>query len=104
MPKPLVIDGIRFASQSAALSHVQGILYKYQLHQRLVGQDATFVRALFDRHPERDAKMAGQDIDHFEIREQQYGTRSFVLVRADGSSDDFAINKALRGRAPERTT
>ncbi|MFC1460580.1 DCL family protein [Microvirga arabica] len=96
--KPVSIGPRPFPSMSAAERFVSEILNRYKLGEPISGEDEEVVRDLFLMHPEHALKLDGHVISHFEVAdqpEQHKTTRSFVVIRADGSRDDFSLQKAL---------
>lgn len=92
---PLTIAGMHFQSKQALHDRVKIILNSYKVGEMLEGDDAILVEALFDRHPERDNRMQGLAISHFDIRKTAYPTRSFFVVRSDGTAIDFSTRKCI---------
>lgn len=93
--KEVIVGDLKFARKQDAVEHFRRILYKYSLGERVVGTDEAQVKALFLRHPDAQEKMDRKSISHFEISSNIYGTRSFYLIRADGSRDDFGMKYCL---------
>jgi hypothetical protein len=94
----MVIGDTEFPTAAAAARYVSAILNRYQLLEQVSEQDATFLRALIDRHPDRDAKLRGCTITRFEVHPFTGGTRCFFLCRNDGSREHFSYKKCLPGK------
>jgi Protein of unknown function (DUF3223) len=91
MAKPLQVGERSFATKTAAQDFYRSILHRYKYGERVTAADEDELKPLFLRHPEADQKLAGQPISHFEVRSNRYGTKSFFVIRADSSFDDFSL-------------
>ncbi|MFP5210842.1 MAG: DCL family protein [Acidobacteriota bacterium] len=56
----------------------------------------SFLCALLVRHPRATEKI-GAGIHHFTVEPAAHGTICFYLTRVDGTRDDFATGKCVRG-------
>ena len=88
-----------FSSKVAAKQYFKQLLGGYNHGDRVSGDDALQLYALIERHPERDRKV-GCGIDHFEVRQSEYGNNGFWLVRSDGTSTDFSYLSCIQGEPP----
>lgn len=93
IPKADVFAAI--PSKRGRENFIRDILNSYAHGERVKLDDDALLRVLIHRHPDREQKLAGQAISHFEVRHNRYGTLCFCLVRTDGSRDDFSYKKCL---------
>ncbi len=91
----LILCGHVFPTKKSLRDFVSAILNRYDLKQRVGVDNERFLRALFERHPNRDEKLRGSEISHFEVHPFKHGSRCFFLVRADGSREDFSFEKCI---------
>jgi hypothetical protein len=91
----VVVGHLTFMSKSAANQHFSAMLNRYNSGRRLSAADDADLRAILALHPDRDAKLAGQEVSHFEVRDFVYKKRSFFLIRMDGSAVDFSFQRSL---------
>jgi len=96
MPKKYIIAGKEFATKTATIEFIRSILYKYNLNDRLVGEDFDFVSELLKQRADCKEKI-GVGIKEFMVRrhEKWGNTRCFYLVRTDGSSEAFGYRGCL---------
>jgi hypothetical protein len=88
-----------YQSSEDCLRSIQAILYSYEVGQVLAPPDHDALMAVLNCHPRRDAKV-GPGVDHFTVDEAgedvyQKRVRFFVVVRTDGTRDDFSYRKCL---------
>ena len=89
---PIREDTQSFAKKGDAKAFFKEILASYRNGQRVSEKDALDLHALLKHHTEYSEKI-GAGIDHFKVdinTEYQQTTRSFWIVRKDGSVDDFS--------------
>ncbi len=96
MPKTYTIAGKEFATKKATAEFIKSILYKYNLNDKLVGEDFDFVSELLKRRPDYQEKV-GVGVKEFIVRrhEKWGNTRCFYVVRTDGSSEAFGYRDCL---------
>jgi hypothetical protein len=91
----IVLDNY-FITQKELKEYIKSILYKYPLGELLDGYDFEFMMDVLSRHQNYDEKI-GCGVDAIRVvRESQWGTRHFEILRIDGSSIDFGYDKCLR--------
>lgn len=91
MSKAVVVGNQKFATKKAAILFFRAMLNRYRPLERVQVEDEGFLRQLFNAHPERNEKLAGQPISHFEVHPFEHGTHCFFVVKADGSKIDFSF-------------
>jgi len=94
--KQIKIGTEAFDSAAAATRRASDILNRWPLRERIVGADNAFVADLFDLHPDRDGKLAGRSISHFEVHPFVHGSRCFFLVRDDGTWVDLSYKPCIK--------
>ncbi|MGA7523545.1 MAG: DCL family protein [Acidobacteriaceae bacterium] len=95
--QPITIGEKSFESQKAANAFIQELLNSQPLKTPIPEPHHSFLRALIARHPNADKKI-GVGIRHFTVESAAHGTICFYLTRTDGTRDDFATLKCVRGR------
>lgn len=85
----VTVGSREFASKTGLKDHIRSIVSRYAVGARLNGDDDTFVRALFERHPDAENKI-GAGISHVTITRDQWGNKSFWIFRRDGSDTDIS--------------
>jgi len=96
-----VINGEHFKTKKALESRVKSVLHNSPLNTRLNESDTKLLYWLLERHPFAKTKM-GPGVAYMEVRENSiYRTRSFWIVRVDGTGTDFSYREALRPSTPE---
>jgi len=92
--KPIKIGEIEFASKKDALIYYKIILNTYDFGQELCLNDFNDIMNLLEIHPKVKEKI-GVGIDKVRVAKVQYNTKSFELVRIDGSSEYFSYTKRI---------
>ena len=82
------LGGKQFETWRAVADYAQIVLHRSVPGVALEGEDAEFVRSLFEFHPEA-VKKAAPGIDFF------YVGVNFLLYRSDGTYDNFSIKKCV---------
>lgn len=100
MRKPFKIGEIEFATKKDALTHYKTILNAYDFGEELTKNDFNDLMVLLEIHPRVKEKI-GVGIDKVRIAKVQYNTKSFELVRIDGSTEFFSYTKRIN--APKTT-
>lgn len=95
--KPFNIDTRGFPKKADAVAYFRDMLNRYQAKDRVSDADAQDLLALLKHHTEYAAKV-GVGIDHFVVIANQYNTRSFGIVRKDGTRDDFSYLHCITPR------
>ncbi len=96
MPKAYAIAEKEFPTKTATIEFIKSILYKYNLNDKVMGEDFDFVLALLKRRPDHEEKI-GVGVKEFIVRrhEKWYNTRCFYVVRTDGSKEAFGYRGCL---------
>jgi hypothetical protein len=92
--KPIEIGEIEFATKKDALTHYKTILNAYNFGEELTTSDFNDIMNLLETHPRVKEKI-GVGIDTVRIAKVQYNTKSFELVRIDGSTEFFSYTKRI---------
>ncbi len=99
MGKARKIDlGIRvFERAGDATAFFRAMLNRYPVSARVSDDDAKDLRALLERHDERDEKI-GAGIGHFEVAAAPdgYSGKCFWIVRSDKSRIDISYPHCLK--------
>ncbi len=94
MKKPIKIGEIEFATKKDALTNYKAILNAYDFGKELNTNDFNEIMNLLETHPRVKEKI-GVGIDKVRIAKVQYNTKSFELVRIDGSTELFSYTKRI---------
>lgn len=94
MRKPIKIGEIEFATKKDALAHYKAILNAYNFGEELNTNDYNDIMNLLETHPRIKEKI-GVGIEKVRVAKVQYNTRSFQLVRIDGSTEFFSYTKRI---------
>ncbi len=94
MRKPFKIGEIEFVTKKEALTHYKTILNAYDFGEELTKNDFNDLMVLLETHPRVKEKI-GVGIDKVRIAKVQYNTKSFELVRIDGSTEFFSYTKRI---------
>ncbi len=92
--KPMTVGSLKFATKGDATAFFRAILHRYRANQKVSEADALDLTALLALHPEC-AKKTGVGIAHFEVARNIFKTKSFWVVRVDGTEDDFSIGQCI---------
>jgi hypothetical protein len=92
--KPIKIGEGKFASKKEALNHYKAILNSYAFGEFINENDFNEILNLLETHPRVEEKI-GIGIDKVRISKVQYNTKSFELVRTDGSTEFFSYTKRI---------
>lgn len=102
MRKTIKIGEIEFATKNDALTHFKTILNSYDFGQELNNTDFNDIMNLLETHPRVKEKI-GVGIDKVKVAKVQYNTRSFELVRIDGSVEFFSYTKRINAPKSNHT-
>ncbi len=92
--KPVDIGSLHFDRKGDAIKFLQGILYTYELGDRVTIEHAKILTDLISMHPEASDKI-GSGIESFSVRSGDYGTQCFWVNRSDGTSEKFSFKACL---------
>ena len=102
MRKKIEIGENEFATKKDALNHYKIILNSYEFGEVLSSVDIKDVLDLLETHPKVVEKI-GVGIEKIRIAKVQYKTKSFELVRTDGSTEFFSYTKRINSPKTEFT-
>lgn len=94
MKKPIEIAGNKFTFKKDALEFYKKILNSYEFGEILNSSDFDNVYGLIEIHPQKKEKI-GCGIDHFRIGTAKFKTKSFEVVRKDGSTEFLSYTKRI---------
>ena len=94
MSHPIQIGLMAFSSKKEALSHYKTILNSYNFGEYLTDGDFSKVLALLPLHPRAEEKI-GAGVKAIRIAKLKFNTRSFELVRNDGTCECFSYTKRI---------
>lgn len=85
---------MEFATKKDALTHYKTILNSYDFGSELETNDFNDIMNLLETHPRVKEKI-GVGIDKVRVAKVQYKSKSFELVRTDGSTEFFSYTKRI---------
>ncbi len=94
MRTPIEIGENKFPSKKEALEFYKRILNSYEIGETLNSTDFDNLFSLLEIHPNKNEKI-GCGIDHFRIGIAKFNTKSFELVRTDGSFEFLSYTKRI---------
>lgn len=94
MRKPFKIGDNEFTTKKDALTHYKAILNSYGFGEKLNMNDFNDIMDLLENHPRVQDKI-GVGIEKVRVAKAQYNTKSFELVRIDGSTEFFSYTKRI---------
>ena len=94
MRKTIKIGEREFATKKDALNHFKTILNSYDFGQFISNDDFKDILALIKTHPRVNEKI-GVGIKDIRISKLKYNTKSFELLRYDGSTEYFSYTKRI---------
>lgn len=94
MRKIIEIGNKEFATKKDALNHYKTILNSYHFGEPLNKGDFKDILELLETHP-RVKEKVGVGIEKVRIAKLKYNTKSFELVRFDGSTEYFSYTKRI---------
>ena len=98
--KPITLDTRAFLKKGDAKAFFSAMLARYANGSRLNDEDTLDLSALLKLHPDH-AEKVGPGVDHFLVNinnEHAQTTRSFWVVRVDGSIDDLSFHECITPR------
>ena len=95
------LGGITFTSKRNVREHASSVLNRAGLGEVLQGGDEAFARALLSHHPEAPRKH-GVGVDSIVVALiKEWGTRNFLVLREDGTTDNWSIKKCITNLRPD---
>lgn len=95
--KPFSTETRSFRTKDEANSFFSEMLNRYRPGDRVKDADKLDLAALLKLHTDYPSKV-GSGIDHFCVMPNRYGTKSFGIVRSDGTRDDFSYKHCITPR------
>jgi hypothetical protein len=92
--KSIKIGNRDFATKKDALTHYKTILNSYDFDEHLTENDFQEIMNLLEIHPRIKEKI-GVGIKSVRVAKVQYNTKSFELLRIDGSTEFFSYTKRI---------
>lgn len=93
---PYIIGSKTFRTKDDAIAHCRAVLYREPLETEIKGDDAEFVRAVFNLRADKVAVVGTQRIVRFVRKMHRRNTPGFFAELADGSFLDFSYMKVIR--------
>lgn len=99
---PYKIGSKSFRTKEDAIRHCRRILYMHPMETEIEGEDAAFVRAVFDLRKDKVAALGTRTVVRFLRKMHRHNTPGFFAELSDGSFLDFSFMKAINTlpRAP----
>jgi hypothetical protein len=88
------IAGHRFEKKTDALAFMKVMLNRYRPGDAVNSDDGAFLVEALKRHPEAITKI-GVGVRGFEVRQADYGTQCFFVLRVDGSEERFSYKSCV---------
>ncbi len=98
----LLIGERKFTSKREALEHYKRILNSYKFGQELCETDLYELISLLKTHSNYEMKYES-GILKIVVSKAKYGTKSFEIVKLDGTSEIFSYTKRINGPKPNLT-
>jgi hypothetical protein len=89
------ICGVVYPTQKSVIDRSKQIRYGHPHGYRLTGEEKSFVLYFLQLHPRAPVKI-GTGVRDALVNCLPNGDRNFILIRNDGSTTNFSINKCLR--------
>lgn len=95
------VGSLTFATKGDVRANASLVLNRAGLGEILTGPDNVFARALLSSHPDAPRKY-GVGIDAIVVALiPEWGTRNFLVLREDGSTDNWSIKKCITNLRPD---
>lgn len=95
------VGTLTFATKGDVRTHASHVLNRAGLGEILTGSDDAFARALLSNHPDAPRKH-GVGVDAIVVSLiSEWGTRNFLVMREDGSVDNWSIKKCITNLRPD---
>ncbi len=94
MKKSIKIGDNKFQSKKSALEYYKNILNSYEFEEELNKSDINDVLNLLELHPNPKEKI-GKGIKTIKVGRAHYNTKSFELVRFDGTTTFLSYTKRI---------
>lgn len=94
------LGGLTFGTKQMVAKHASIVLNRAGLGEVLTGADEVFAHDLLDHHPDADRKH-GVGVSAITVALiPEWDTRNFLLLREDGSVDNWSIKKCIKNLRP----
>ena len=98
------LGGLTFPTKESVRLHASTVLNRAGLGEVLVGADESFARNRIAPHPDGTRKQgAGDDVIVVALI-AEWGTRNFLVLREDGTVDNWSIKKCINNLRPDGRT
>ena len=87
--QPISYGDLHFAKKGDAVAHLNTILQKYDVGDKVSAADGEVLLAALAHHPEGREKF-GCGVASFSVRSADFGTKCFWVNRTDGSTEKFS--------------
>lgn len=95
-----ILGGRSFATKQMVAIQASSVLNRTGLGESLSGFDEAFARDLLAHHPEAKRKN-GVGVSAITVALiPEWGTRNFLVLRKDGSVDNWSIKKCITNLRP----
>lgn len=95
------VGNVTFATKDDVRAHASRVLNLTGIGEVLTGADDTFARALLAHHPDASRKQGAGVIAIVVALIPKWGTRNFLVIREDRSTDNWSIKKCITNLRPD---
>ena len=95
--KPITIGSLHFERRGDAAAHLQAILHRYDVGDKVNAADEQVLRAALALHPDAESKVR-DGVTDFSVRSADFGTKCFWLNRIDGTTEKFSMRACVYGK------
>ncbi|MEZ2189419.1 DCL family protein [Corynebacterium sp. CCM 9204] len=95
------VGDLTFATKDDVRVHASRVLKLTGIGEILTSSDDTFARALLAHHPEASRKQGSGVIAIVVASIPKWGTRNFLVIREDWSTDNWSIKKCITNLRPD---
>ena len=90
---PVTLGPLHFEKKGDAIAHLNAMLQKYDIGDKVSASDAVILEAALARHPEAKEKI-GAGVKDFSVRSADYWTKCFWVNRMDNTTEKLS-HKAI---------
>ena len=99
-----MLGGVAFPTKEGMRLHASIVLTRSDLGEVRVGADESFARNRIAHHPDGTRKQGvGDDVIVVALI-AEWGTRNFLVLRGDGTVDNWSIKKCINNLRPDGRT
>ncbi|MGL4831656.1 MAG: DUF3223 domain-containing protein [Propionibacteriaceae bacterium] len=95
------VGDLTFATKDDVRAHASRVLNLTGIGEILSDSDDTFTRALLAHHPEASRKHGAGVVGIVVAVSPEWGSRNFLVIREDGSTDNWSIKKCITNLRPD---